>query len=63
MYERFGPIVDQNDKVEFKLFFPDNTKDPSQYVRGGFPPSRRFELEETSKPRSAGRIGSWRAPR
>lgn len=44
MYERFGPIVDQNDKVEFKLFFPDNTKDPGQYVRGGLPPSRRFEL-------------------
>jgi hypothetical protein len=52
-----------NDKVEFKLFFPDNTKDPSQYVRGGFPPSRRFESEETSNPRSADRIGSWPAPR
>jgi pullulanase len=35
MYEQFRPVVDQNGKVEFKLFFPDNTKDPSQYVRGG----------------------------
>ena len=29
MYEQFRPVVDQNGKVEFKLFFPDNTKDPS----------------------------------
>jgi hypothetical protein len=37
MYEHFGAVVDQNNQVEFKLFFPDNTKDPSQYVRGGLP--------------------------
>jgi hypothetical protein len=37
MYEHFGAVVDQNSRVEFKLFFPDNTKDPSQYVRGGLP--------------------------
>jgi len=36
MYEQFGAVVDQ-DKVEFKLFFPDNTVDPTQYVRGGLP--------------------------
>ena len=37
MYEQFGAVVDQNNKVEFKLFFPDNTKDPGQYVRVGLP--------------------------
>jgi hypothetical protein len=28
MYEQFGAVVDQDNKVEFKLFFPDNAKDP-----------------------------------
>jgi 1,4-alpha-glucan branching enzyme len=37
MYEHFGAVVDQNNRVEFKLFFPDDTKDPGQYVRGGLP--------------------------
>lgn len=36
MYEQFGAVVDQ-DKVEFKLFFPDNAIDPGQYTRGGLP--------------------------
>jgi 1,4-alpha-glucan branching enzyme len=36
MYEEFGAVVDQN-KVEFKLFFPGNTRDPTQYRRGGLP--------------------------
>ena len=36
MYESFGAAVDGND-VEFRLFFPDNAVDPTQYVRGGLP--------------------------
>ena len=37
MYEQFGAVVHQDNKVEFKLFFPDNSKDPTEYVRGGLP--------------------------
>ena len=38
MYEQFGAVVSpDNEKVEFKLFFPDNSIDPKQYVRGGLP--------------------------
>jgi 1,4-alpha-glucan branching enzyme len=36
MYEQFGAVVD-GDAVTFKLFIPDNTKDPGQYERGGLP--------------------------
>lgn len=36
MYEEFGAVVDEK-KVEFRLFFPDNTLDPTQYVNGGPP--------------------------
>lgn len=36
MYENFGATVD-NRRVEFRLFFPDNTLDPRQYVNGGDP--------------------------
>jgi hypothetical protein len=31
MYEQFGAVVDQDNKVEFKLFFPDNTENPGQF--------------------------------
>jgi len=31
MCEQFGAVVDQDNKVEFKLFFPDNTKNPGQF--------------------------------
>ena len=38
MYESFGASVDQNAKaVTFRVFFPDNALDPSQYQRGGLP--------------------------
>jgi len=36
MYEHFGPRLDGK-KVEFQLFLPDRTVDPSQYSRGGEP--------------------------
>src|SRR5688572_4924411 len=36
MYELFGTAVVGN-SVEFRLFFPDSTRDPSQYTRGGSP--------------------------
>jgi pullulanase len=36
MYEQFGAALDGS-KVEFKLFVPDNTIDPTQYTRGGQP--------------------------
>jgi pullulanase len=36
MYEQFGARVTGRD-VTFRLFFPDNSVDPSQYVRGGIP--------------------------
>ncbi len=34
MYQDFGPRLDGK-KIEFLLFLPDRTVDPSQYVRGG----------------------------
>ncbi len=43
MYEQFGAVVDQ-DKVEFKLFFPDNTIDATQYVRGGLPKIKEIRV-------------------
>jgi pullulanase len=36
MYEDFGAVVIDH-TVEFRLFFPDNAKDPSQYTNGGLP--------------------------
>ncbi len=36
MYENFGAIVTDN-CVEFRVFFPDSTVDPSQYSSGGMP--------------------------
>jgi pullulanase len=41
MYEEFGAVV-QNRQVEFKLFIPDNTVDPTQYTRGGQPRIREI---------------------
>jgi 1,4-alpha-glucan branching enzyme len=43
MYERFGAVV-QGPRVEFNLFLPDNTRDPSQYVRGGLPRIRQIHV-------------------
>ena len=38
MYENFGAVFDSSaGTVTFKLFFPDSSKDPSQYGRGGLP--------------------------
>lgn len=34
MYESFGAIVESDD-VEFRLFFPDTARDPTQYEAGG----------------------------
>jgi 1,4-alpha-glucan branching enzyme len=34
MYEGFGAVV-QEPRVTFRLFLPDNTRDPTQYARGG----------------------------
>lgn len=36
MYENIGAIVSGH-TVEFKLFFPNSAKDPSQYINGGLP--------------------------
>src|SRR4051812_21944908 len=36
MYEDFGAVITDS-SVEFKLFFPDNTVDTTQYSRGGLP--------------------------
>ncbi|WP_455204949.1 alpha-amylase family glycosyl hydrolase [Kaarinaea lacus] len=36
MYENFGAVVNGN-SVEFKLFFPDTSKDSQQYQNGGLP--------------------------
>lgn len=43
MYEQFGAVV-QGPKVEFKLFLPDNLRDPSQYVRGGSPRIKQIHV-------------------
>jgi glycosidase len=43
MYEQFGAVV-QGPRVEFKLFLPDNTRDPTQYVRGGSPRIKRIHV-------------------
>jgi pullulanase len=43
MYEQFGAVVDR-DKVEFKLFFPDNTIDSTQYARGGLPQIKEIRV-------------------
>lgn len=43
MYEAFGAVV-EGSRVEFRLFFPDNAVDPSQYVRGGPPQIREIRV-------------------
>ena len=43
MYEQFGAVVTGN-AVEFKLFFPDNTKDPAQFSTGGPPRIERLQV-------------------
>lgn len=48
MYEQFGPIVDHSTgKVEFKLFFPDSSKDILQYGRGGLPKIQEIYIPGT----------------
>ena len=43
MYEKFGAVV-QGSRVAFNLFLPDNTRDPSQYVRGGSPRIKQIHV-------------------
>lgn len=43
MYEDFGAGV-VGSSVTFKLFFPDNTIDPSQFQRGGLPKINRLRV-------------------
>ena len=43
MYERFGAAVTDH-AVEFRLFFPDKTRDPSQYVNGGLPKIEKIQV-------------------
>src|SRR6266511_4420635 len=43
MYEQFGARVTES-RVTFRLFFPDNSIDPSQYDRGGTPHIRNIRV-------------------
>jgi len=43
MYENFGAVVSGH-SVDFKLFFPDTKKNPSQYVNGGLPRIKRMQV-------------------
>ena len=43
MYENFGAVV-QGPRVEFNLFLPDNSRDPSQYIRGGSPHIKQIHV-------------------
>jgi pullulanase len=43
VYEQFGAVIDQS-KVEFKLFFPDNSVDPAHYARGGLPKIKEIRI-------------------
>ncbi|MGK7898544.1 MAG: alpha-amylase family glycosyl hydrolase [Xenococcus sp. (in: cyanobacteria)] len=48
MYEEFGPIVDHSKgNVQFRLFFPDNSKDILQYSRGGLPKIKEIYIPGT----------------
>ena len=49
MYEQFGARVTGPD-VTFRLFFPDNSVDPSQYVRGGTPHISSIRVLGTFQP-------------
>ena len=45
MYENFGAVFDRSTgKITFKLFFPDNSIDSSQYGRGGLPNIREIRV-------------------
>ncbi len=46
MYEDFGAVVTER-RVEFRLFFPDNTRDSSQYTNGGPPRIQRIQIPGT----------------
>lgn len=46
MYESFGAVV-SGSTVTFKVFFPDNTVDPTQYTRGGSPQIKRLHVTGT----------------
>ncbi len=43
MYEQFGPVV-QGSSVDFRLFFPDASADPLQYVNGGLPRIKKIQV-------------------
>ncbi|MCP4582586.1 MAG: 1,4-alpha-glucan branching enzyme [candidate division Zixibacteria bacterium] len=53
MYEKFGAVVNGND-IEFKLFFPDNSKDPSQYTRGSLPNIDKIQVTGTFQEKLGG---------
>ena len=50
MYEGFGAVVTDH-AVEFKLFFPDASRDPNQYTRGGLPRIKRIQVTGDFQPR------------
>jgi hypothetical protein len=43
MYKKFGAVV-QGPQIELNLFMPDNTRDPSQYTRGGSPRIKQIHV-------------------
>ena len=53
MYEEFGAVVEEQ-RVEFKLFFPDNARDPTQYVRGNQPRIREIRVRGDFQSRLGG---------
>jgi hypothetical protein len=48
MYESFGAVV-TGKQVEFRVFFPDNSLDPSQFQpgRGGLPQIKEIRVVDT----------------
>lgn len=53
MYEDFGAVVDGS-TVEFRLFFPDKSRDPSQYTLGGLPRLQRVQVAGDFQPQIGG---------
>ncbi len=48
MYDQFGPIVNHSTRsVQFRLFFPDSSKDILQYSRGGLPKIKEIYIPGT----------------
>lgn len=43
MYENFGAVINGN-QVTFKLFFPDNAKDSTQYSKGSLPKIKQIQV-------------------